>query len=148
MFSAADYPIQVTCPYGWWQKEESNFDLQCKSKDSAIVMSIFCYYDIDLSEDMTRQKFFESQNQSLLDMRENVSLIEEMTESQYEDKDITSVLYSAEYEDGKNYYYMNLVSFNSSDCFAWVLFTGMPSEINGSRDTIDDILKTVNLTNE
>ena len=81
-------------------------------------------------------------------MRENVSLVEEMTESQYEGKDITSVLYSAEYEDGKNYYYMNLVSFNSSDCFAWVLFSGMPSEINGSRDTIDDILKTVNQTNE
>lgn len=146
VFFVADYPLQVTCPYSWWQKEESNFDLQCKSNDSAIIMSVFSYYDIDLSVDMSRQEFFEYQNQLLLDMRENISLIEEMTETQYEDKSITSILYSAENENIKNYYYMNLVSINNSDCFAWVLFTGMPSEINAERDTIDDILKTVKLT--
>lgn len=146
VFSATDYPIQVTCPDGWSEKEESNFDLQCQSKDRAIVMSFFCYYDIDLSDDMSRQDFFEYQNQSLLDMREKVDLIEEMTETKYEDKTITSVLYSAEKENVKNYYYMNLVDISDSDCFTWILFTGMPSEINTARDTIAQILKTVTVT--
>ena len=148
VFSVADYPVQVTCPQGWWQKEESNFDLQCKSKDSSINMSIFCYYDIDLSDGMTRQDFFESQNQSVMDMRENASIVEEMNSTQYEDKEIVSILYSAEYEAGKNYYYMNLVSFTDSDCFAWVLFSGMPSEVNANRDTIDNILDLVSLTEQ
>ena len=146
VFSVADYPVQVTCPQGWWQKEESNFDLQCKNKENSITMSIFCYYDIDLSEDMTRQDFFESQNQTLMDMRENVSIVEEMNAAEYEGKEIVSILYSAEYEAGKNYYYMNLVSFTDSDCFTYVLFTGMPSEINANRDTIDNILNSVSLT--
>lgn len=146
VFSVKDYPMQVICPEGWWQTDADNFDLQCESKNNALIMSIFCYHEIDLPENMSRQEFFESQNQMLLDMRDQASLIEDMSEKQYADKKIASVLYSAENEGHKNYYYMNLVSIDNSDYFAWVLFTGMPSEINAQRDTIDEILQTIKLT--
>lgn len=147
VFAVSDYPLQVTCPAGWEQEKNSNFDLQCLSEEGDIAMSIYCYYDIDLPEALTsRQALFEHQNQMVLDLRKNVTLVENAAEREYEDKQITSVLYSAEKEGVKNYYFMNLVSLNNNDCFAWVLFTGVPSEITAQRKTIEQILETINST--
>lgn len=145
-FRVEDYPIQITCPDGWWQDESANFDLKCYNEDSSLGMSIFCYYEEDLSEDMTKTEYFVLQNQQLLDNRMNAGLIEEMTERQYRDKTITSVVYSAESDGTKNYYYFNLVSITDSDCFLWVLFNGMPSDIKADRDALDEILQAIKLT--
>jgi hypothetical protein len=142
-FIVQDYDIKVTCPGDWIQTNSDNLDFQVVNKSQSIYMSIFAYMDMDITEWESVKDFFASQNQALLDKRDSVTLIEELAEVNYEDKIIYSILYSAEYDGIKNYYFINFVDFKESDRLAWVLFTGTPSVISVNRENLDSTLLTL-----
>jgi hypothetical protein len=126
-FLIKDYNISFTFPKDWSQvTKDTPYDLQCTNGDS--YASIFTYYKIDLSEGQTPLDIYNLQKDDLFSKRENVKEVsgEEVIET--DNKLIHSVLYSAENDGIKNYYYCNLIEFSEdAEVFAWVVFTAIPS---------------------
>ncbi|MDD5111384.1 MAG: hypothetical protein PHG85_02455 [Candidatus Altiarchaeota archaeon] len=145
IFLIEDYDISFSFPKDWEKVTEDNpFDLQCTNSKS--YASVFAYRKIDLGEGQTPLTLFESQNEDLFSKRGNVKVISEKKVSEFENKKIHSVLYSAEKEGVKNYYYCNLIEFEDADVFAWLLFTAVPSESERYMGVWDAIAASANYT--
>ena len=113
------------------------------------VASIFFYYYIDLSYDSTAEDLLYIQTQDIMDKRDHVEVVEDLTTRESGNKTIKSLLLSAEKEGSKNYYYANLVEFgDEADQFAWVMFTVMPSDMDKYRAEFDGILDSMEYTGQ
>lgn len=143
VFVIPDYEIEVTCPSDWKQVETENFDLKCTNGKNNIYMSIFANMEIDLSADLPVDDLFTTQNHDVMVLREHAAVIEEESITELDGRRLYSTLRSAERNNVKNYYYMNMVYYKESGHIAWVLFNGMPSDIIKNRETLDAILLTI-----
>lgn len=145
------YDIEVGFRDGWERRSdgETAFDLQCIYGDDDACASFFYFYYVDLTEDTTAEDVFEIQNQEIIGKRDHVVILEEASERKSGDKTIQSLLFSAENEGHKNYYYTHFVEFGKgSDQFAWVLFTCMPSDMDKFRAEFDEIIDSLEYTGE
>lgn len=121
----------------------------CSFMTAYEVASIFFYYYIDLSYDSTAEDLLYIQTQDIMDKRDHVEVVEDLTTRESGNKTIKSLLLSAEKEGSKNYYYANLVEFgDEADQFAWVMFTVMPSDMDKYRAEFDGILDSMEYTEQ
>lgn len=149
VMTADGYGIQVTLSGEWSRQEDTAFDLQCVYSDEEAYASFFYYYYIDMLEGTTAEDIFEIQNQDIIDKRDNVKIVEDVSERTSGDKTIRSIVFSAERNGSKNYYYANLVEFGKeADQFAWVLFTSIPSDMEQNRAEYNQILDSMEYTGE
>lgn len=141
-FTIEDYGVSFTATTEWEESEDTPFDLQISDNNS--YFSVMAYNQIDLAEDQTPESIYEWHNEDIFSRRENVKIIEDYTTYTNNGKTITSTLYSAEFDEGKNYYYSFLVTFDDNeDVFAWVLVTGVPSYISNHKDDYIEIVNTM-----
>lgn len=145
------YDIQVAMGDGWERRadEDTPFDLQCEYKGDEAYASFFYFYYVDLTDGTTAEDIFDLQNRDIMDKRDKVKIIEDVSERVCGDKQIRSMMYSAENEGCKNYYYANLVQFGTSaDQFAWVLFSAIPSDMTKNQETYDSVIDSMEYTGE
>lgn len=142
-------PVKFYCPKSWWEdKQKTDYDIRCKSEDSELVLCVIAYRDIDLAEGVTRNDVYDTQIQYILDTRDNEKKIEDAVVSDSGDKTITTIIYSAE-KDGKKYQYsMNLIEFDDSDYYLWVLLNGTPSTMEEEEETVLSIFDSFALEEE
>ncbi len=144
-FTIDYYNLSFTTPSGWEKTDSPNFDIQCSNQDANF--SVFAFYTIDLAKDETPDDIYNYQTTDILTKRDNPELIKEMTEKEVNDKIIKTILYSAERDGQKNYYYSCLVEFKDNpDIFAWVLINGYPSYIAKNETELLQILETMEYT--
>ncbi len=140
-FVVKDYNVKISFPQKWRveTKNKNPFDLQCTNGDS--FASVFVFYKVDLAEGQTPQDIFHTQNEDLINKRENVKIINEEKTEMIADKQIRTMLFSAEKEGTKNYYYCNLIEFGeASDRFVWILFAAYPSYALANIETMKKIV--------
>ena len=141
-----NYNIDISFPKNWKAETDSKpFDLQCSNGNS--YASIFVYYKVDLAEGQNPLDLFHIQNNDILSKRSNVEIINKEQTEKRDKKQIHSILYSAEKDGIKNYYYCNLVEFGEdTDRFVWVLFTAIPSYSLANIDIWKKIVASAVLT--
>ncbi len=74
------YDIQVTLSEEWSRQEDTPFDLQCVYDDDEAYASFFYYYYIDVADGTTAEDIFDIQNQDIIDKRDNVKIVEDVSE--------------------------------------------------------------------
>ncbi len=126
-FLVEGYGIEITTSDDWEKKEKTNFDIQLCNGQA--YFGVMAYQMIDLAEGKTPEDMYKWHNEELFGARENVEVIETGVTDTYDDKTVTAMMYSAENDGSKNYYYSCLVTFHDSDVFAWAMIWGTPSVI-------------------
>lgn len=144
VFQVGDYPILITTPNGWEEEADpGNLDLQCISPKHDVYISAYGYSALDLAEEQTAKELFELQTAELFSARDNAAEMEPISMTEDEEKVLYRNLYSAERDDVKNYYQLFFIHFKNTGDMAWIMINGMPSIIEKSQDTIEDIIAKV-----
>ena len=138
-----DYDYSVQFPSGWEKLENDNFDLRCSLNDGEQHALFWVYNDLDLSKDSTRNSIYKEGIDNILSARQNVELIEDEKTATTGNKTITTILYSAEKESTKFYYYYCLVEIEGTDDYFWVLFTAIPSVAQKNIDKWNSITESI-----
>lgn len=111
----AEYNFAICLPEGWKELADTNFDLQLTNGKA--YLSVFVYFKNELAEYQSPLMFMKNISRNSL-AGENVRKLKEENIKELPDKEIYSVLYSAEYKGVENYYYCNLLDFKEgSDIF-------------------------------
>ena len=138
----AEYNFAISLPEGWKELADTNFDLQLTNGKA--YLSVFVYFKNELAEYQSPLDVHEEHIEELFSGRENVRKLKEENIKELPDKEIYSVLYSAEYKGVENYYYCNLLDFKEgSDIFSWIVITTLPSYFEENNTLLDEIIETV-----
>ena len=140
-FVVKNYKVSISFPKKWKVETKNNnpFDLQCTN--GSAFASVFVFYKVDLKKGQTPMNIFHIQNDDIIRKRSEVEIINEEKTEKLDTKKIHSLLFSAEKDGSKNYYYCNLVEFDEgSDRFVWILFTSLPSYALANLETMKKIV--------
>lgn len=146
VFDIPYYGLSLTADSSYSDTTDgSPWDLQI-SNGSAYI-SLFAFDYIDLAEDQEPLHIYDLQNEDIFSRRDNVTLIEDVSEETYDSKTITRSLYSAELDGSKNYYASYLIDFKAEEKFAWVLVTSLPSYWEKHSSELESIVYTMQPAN-
>lgn len=142
VFVIEDYNLELTATNEWEETSGTAFDLKITDDNSYI--SVMSYFSIDLAKEDTPQSIYQLQNEDIFSKRDNVEVIEELSTTEVNGKIMETMLYSAERDGARNYYYSTLVTFRETeDVFAWVIITGTPSYLVNNKEKLMGIVSTL-----
>lgn len=143
VFQVDDYNFKLSFPNNWTKVDKKTpYDLQCTNGKS--YASIFLYYKSDLGEEQTPLDIYNFHKNDVLNKRKNAKIISKEIVTEIENKKVRSVLYSAEKDSFKNYYYFNLIEFKEADAdiFAFIIFNAIPSYFENNTDLWKTIISS------
>lgn len=138
-FSIPDYGLTITAPENWVVEKQDNFDLQLCKDDMYLSIYAFRYDEFDGNAYELNQ----AQNNDIMSKRENVQYLHADTIVSKNGKIFYSVTYTAEKDNTKFTYFLNLVDLPDSERMAWFCITGIPSVVENHRDELLAIVESI-----
>lgn len=142
-FTVKDYNVSFTVPDDWQvDMEDTELDIFCSNGE--VSMGIYGYYTADFADDADYEDLWEYQNESDLERFKNVRKLDHDAEFESDDKELETVVYSAEYGNIKEYlYYVYAAPKEDADVFLWISFGASPSKMRDNFDVIEDIVDSI-----
>lgn len=140
-FEIASYGVQITADGSFSENTEGAWDLQIT--DGSVYVSVMVYKYSDLGEDMTPRDVYDVQNEDIFSRRDNVKTISAEKSTELDGKNMIYTRYSAESDGFKNYYDSYLVDIPASETLAWILITGVPSNVENRTAELEKIASSL-----
>lgn len=138
-----DYGVSFELPNDWHvDMSETQLDLFCSNGD--VHIGVYGYFTSDFADNTDYEDIWEEQCDSDLKRFKNVRKLDHDSEFTSTDKEIETVLYSAEYENIKQYvYYIYVKPEVDADAFLWLTTGGLPSDMRNNFDVIEGIIDSI-----
>lgn len=136
--------IRFMLPQGYGKSEHDAFNAFFQNGDANF--GVFADRAENLTDYSTRESYFDSQNERLMEGRESVYVREETKQYEVNNLIIHKKVYSAYKDISLNYYYCYLVEFQENpDIVAWVIITALPEYGEWYEDVFDYMVATAKL---
>ena len=140
-FSIGASSLVVDIPSNW-ERIDPHED-RIRITDGSAEMQLHYYNSLDFTVDFTSHDLYEDLVETVMALCKNVEIVEAEEVTGFDDKTITSQLYSGESYDLKFYNYFCLVEFENTSEFAFVVCYSTPSYALSHMDEWNDIIDSI-----